>query len=47
MIRRRAEKSGDGSHFLDSEEAHKNAVWGMGDNDISKEDLKELNKMCD
>lgn len=34
MVRRRANKSGDGSH-----------VWGYGDVDISKEDLQELETM--
>lgn len=31
MIRRRVERTGDGSH----------AVWGWGDKDIPKEDIQE------
>lgn len=45
MIARRAAKCGDGTHFLDSEESHKNPVWGFGDTDISKEDLEALSSM--
>ncbi|KAG4080092.1 hypothetical protein HA402_008163 [Bradysia odoriphaga] len=45
MIARRAAKCGDGTHFLDSEESHKNPVWGLGDNDISQEDLDDLDRM--
>jgi stearoyl-CoA desaturase (Delta-9 desaturase) len=36
MIARRVLKSGDGSHFLSHEEAHKNGVYGYGDKDIGK-----------
>ena len=42
MIRRRANKYGDGSHD--------NQVWGYGDRDIPNEDLRELEQMnqkCD
>lgn len=45
MINRRAAKCGDGTHFLSDTESHKNAVWGLGDKDISKEDRDELNQM--
>lgn len=45
MIARRAAKCGDGTHFLDCEESHKNPVWGLGDNDISQEDLDDLERM--
>lgn len=38
MITRRVAKSGDGSHPLAS-------VWGYGDVDIHKDDLKELDQM--
>lgn len=45
MIERRAKKCGDGSHFLDHEHAHKDAIWGYGDKDIPLEDLQDLNAM--
>lgn len=45
MIARRAARCGDGTHFLDDDEVHKNPVWGLGDNDICQEDLNELEKM--
>lgn len=45
MIARRVAKCGDGSHYLDSDEVHSNAVWGMGDKDICDEDMEELEKM--
>ena len=45
MIARRVLKSGDGTHYLSHDQAHKNALWGFGDKDISEEDLKELKKM--
>lgn len=45
MIARRAAKCGDGTHFLDSEDAHKNPVWGFGDKDIQQEDLEDLKSM--
>lgn len=47
MIARRAAKCGDGTHFLDSSEAHNNPVWGVGDKDICQEDLDELEMMRD
>lgn len=47
MVARRVEKCGDGSHYLNSEEVKKNAVWGFGDKDISKEDLLELESMAE
>lgn len=46
MIARRAAKCGDGSHYLHDEESHKNPIWGFGDSDIAKEDLDELQSMC-
>ena len=46
MVARRAAKCGDGTHFLDDQNAHENAVWGLGDADLSPEDLQELNQMC-
>lgn len=45
MIARRVAKCGDGSHYLDCKEVHKDAVWGLGDKDIPLEDLEELNSM--
>lgn len=45
MIARRAARCGDGTHFLDSDEVHKNPVWGLGDSDICQEDLNELDAM--
>lgn len=45
MITRKMEKSGDGSHFLSHEMAHKTSLWGYGDKDIEDEDKKELRKM--
>lgn len=45
MIARRAARSGDGTRFLLTDAAHENPVWGVGDADICKEDLKELEKM--
>lgn len=45
MISRRADRCGDGTHFLDSEEAHKNPLWGYGDEDIDDEDKQDLLKM--
>lgn len=45
MIERRVLKTGDGSHWLSKENAHKNGVWGLGDDDIESEDLKELEAM--
>lgn len=42
MIARRVMKTGDGSHWLSDENAHKNGVWGLGDDAIDSEDLKEL-----
>lgn len=45
MIKRRVLKSGDGSHYLSHDEAHKTAVWGYGDRDIDLDDQKELDSM--
>ncbi|XP_055676503.1 acyl-CoA Delta-9 desaturase [Lutzomyia longipalpis] len=45
MIARRAARCGDGTHFLNSEEAHKDAVWGYGDKDIPSDDEVELRSM--
>lgn len=45
MIARRVEKSGDGTHFLSHEEAHKTSLWGYGDRDLDKADMKILEKM--
>lgn len=42
MIARRVMKTGDGSHWLSDENAHTNGVWGLGDDAIEFEDLKEL-----
>lgn len=47
MVARRVAKCGDGTHYLDCKEAHQNAVWGLGDKDIPKEDLDELATMKD
>lgn len=45
MINRRVLKSGDGSHFLSHDEAHKSSVWGYGDETIEQADQEELDKM--
>lgn len=45
MVARRVAKCGDGTHYLDCDEVHRNAVWGLGDKDIPKEDLDELATM--
>ncbi|GAB0096568.1 Acyl-CoA desaturase [Sergentomyia squamirostris] len=45
MIVRRAARCGDGTHFLDSEEAHRDPVWGYGDKDIPSDDEQELRAM--
>lgn len=44
MIARRVAKSGDGSHFLSHEEAHKNSIYGYGDKDIDQLDQQDLDK---
>lgn len=45
MVARRAAKCGDGTHFLNDENAHENPLWGYGDKDIPKEDISELKNM--
>ncbi|CRK98772.1 CLUMA_CG012124, isoform A [Clunio marinus] len=45
MISRRVMKSGDGTHFLSHEEAHKNAIYGYGDKDIDPDDQEDLDNM--
>jgi stearoyl-CoA desaturase (delta-9 desaturase) len=45
MIARRALKTGDGSHYLSHDEAHKNSVYGFGDKDMDEADRKELEAM--
>ena len=45
MIARRIIKSGDGSHYLSHDEAHKTSIWGYGDSDITQDDQRELEKM--
>lgn len=45
MIRRRVQKYGDGTHWMDHENAHKDPIWGYGDKDIPFEDLEDLHKM--
>lgn len=47
MINRRVLKSGDGSHFLSHDEAHKSSIWGFGDETIEQADQEELDKMKD
>lgn len=42
IIERRAAKYGDGTRFLTDEYAHKDPVWGFGDEDISKDDLEDI-----
>ncbi|XP_058453863.1 acyl-CoA Delta-9 desaturase-like [Malaya genurostris] len=42
IIERRAAKYGDGTRFLTDEYAHKDAVWGFGDQDIQQEDLEDI-----
>lgn len=44
MVARRAAKHGDGS-WMSHENAHKQAVWGYGDNDIPLDDYQELKSM--
>jgi stearoyl-CoA desaturase (delta-9 desaturase) len=45
MIARKAEKSGDGSHFLSHDEAHKDSLWGYGDKDLAEEDEEALKRL--
>jgi hypothetical protein len=48
MIKRKAEKSGDGTHYLDHDFAHGNGevhTWGYGDKDIDPADQQELKEM--
>lgn len=45
MIQRRVAKSGDGSHFLSHENAHKTSLWGYGDKDLESEDMNDLKTM--
>lgn len=47
MIHRRVAKSGDGTHYLSHEEAHKNSIYGYGDKDIDPADQECLEKMKD
>jgi len=47
MIARRVMKSGDGSHFLSHEEAHKNSIYGYGDKDIDPADQEDLDRVRD
>lgn len=45
MIARRVLKSGDGSHYLSHDEAHKNSIYGYGDKDMDPDDQKDLDKI--
>ncbi|CAH1727843.1 unnamed protein product [Chironomus riparius] len=45
MIARKVAKSGDGTHYLSHEAAHKTSLWGYGDKDIDDEDKKDLGTM--
>lgn len=45
MIVNRARKTGDGSHFLSHEEAHKAGIWGYGDKDIDIDEQELLQEM--
>lgn len=45
MISRKVAKSGDGTHYLSHEEAHKTSLWGYGDKEIDDQDEKELSTM--
>lgn len=45
MIARRVAKSGDGTHFLSHDEAHKNSIYGYGDKDMDPADHQDLEKM--
>lgn len=45
MIEKRVAKSGDGSHFLSHEEAHKTSIWGFGDKDIDDDETRVLERM--
>lgn len=45
MIEKRVAKSGDGSHFLSHEEAHKTSIWGFGDKDIDEDEISVLERM--
>lgn len=47
MIKRRILRTGDGTHYLSHDEAHKNGVWGYGDEKIDEADQEELDKMKD
>jgi len=43
MIARRVTRTGDGSHFLSHDEAHKAASWGW--NDADADDVAELSRL--
>lgn len=45
MIARRVLKTGDGSHYLSHDEAHKNSIYGYGDKDMDPDDQKDLDKI--
>lgn len=45
IIARRAAKYGDGTRFLTDEYAHKDPVWGYGDEDISHDDLEDIERI--
>lgn len=47
MVKRRVLRTGDGTHFLAHEEAHKTSIYGYGDKDIEPEDQAELEQMTD
>lgn len=47
MIAKRVQKTGDGTHYLSHEEAHKTSIWGFGDKDIDTEEQKVLEQMSD
>jgi stearoyl-CoA desaturase (Delta-9 desaturase) len=44
MIARRVIKTGDGTHYLSHDEAHKNSVYGYGDKDMDPADKEDLDK---
>lgn len=43
MIKRKVQRSGDGTHYLSHD--HRIPTWGYGDPDLETEDLTELEKL--
>jgi len=41
MIKKRVQRTGDGTHIFSHEHSHKGEVWGWGDKDMPKEDKED------